>query len=132
MVSIEHISQFGTLLALWDNYTWLFGDFEIRPAVQVQLRNYYNIRRRERMGKNTYMNSGGYFSLIAHYGFHSLGPQGDFNATLSIKPVWGYRYVDNHFLMEFWAGLQLFMVLSDGGADYCPGITAGLKFGYIL
>lgn len=66
-------------------------NFYLTPSIAFEIRNYYNLNKRERMGKRTEMNSGNYLApvYIGKYSFRNdFGENVWFN---QVGAVWGLQ-----------------------------------------
>lgn len=95
----------ATAMVLADNsYYEEYGEriFQIRPAVTVEPRYYYNLAHRAAQGRNTWYNSADYFSLLVGFTYLPLyiDPYYFTTSYISISPAWGIRRVWGHFLLD--------------------------------
>lgn len=86
-------------------------EFFVRPNLELQLRQYYNFRKRDMKGKNTMNNSANFIALYSTYMFQPFNqPDNPFFETGSlfiVGPVWGIN-------RTYQSGLALSLVLGAG------------------
>lgn len=105
--------------------------FMIAPFVDLQTRVYYNLARRNELGKNTKMNSGNFYGLR----FLSRGREFDSNfirdndLDFAIGPVWGIKRAYNRINLIFNMGPIIYWDRESSG--FLP-LTFELNLGYIL
>lgn len=73
---------------------YLGSTWEFYPTINEQFRHYYNLEKREKKGKVTSHNSGGFVAVSAAYFFRSAVTNDSFSkstTSLTVGPVWGFE-----------------------------------------
>lgn len=87
---IPHIGMIGFFDLATDNEGQ--RTFNPNATAGLELRNYYNLRRRTTKGKNTALNSANFFAIhVEHRWRLSPTPQDFMGNALVILPYWGIR-----------------------------------------
>ena len=114
-----------TKVLSFESEEWVYA---IRAVAGADFRYYYNLAKRDRLGKNTRSNSANFWSVdLSCYTppFVSEGVDEKFLAVLT--PGWGLRRIyKNNLLFE----LNLGVYLGVNDSDFGIGPSLNVKFGY--
>lgn len=111
------------------NFGW---GYALTPGVAAQVRQYYNLRKRESRGKSIRNNAGNFFTLGLQYRFDPIAyDKINNNAMLVFTPAWGFqRNLGKRFSFETLLGLDFGKDLVEDQDD--TTLHFRLKFGYVL
>ncbi len=106
--------------------------YALYPGVTTEFRQYYNLYRRVKAGKNTLNNSGNFFGITTGVLFKPLIQKDlDIQNLFILNPAWGIqRSLSNRINFEGRLGWSFKYGLSSKNWDNTPNIRVG--FGYIL
>lgn len=103
----------------------------ISPFLDIQTRKYYNLNKRNDLGKNTKMNSGNFFGLrLLSRGQDFNGNfERDNNLDFAFGPTWGLKRTYNRINLLFDIGPIIYWDKDNTG--FFP-LTFEINIGYIL
>lgn len=106
--------------------------YALYPGVTTEFRQYYNLNKRAKTGKNTLNNSGNFLGLTTGFLFEPLIRKDiDIQNLFVFNPAWGIqRSLSNKINFEGRLGWNFKYGLSSKNWDNTPNIRIG--FGYIL
>ena len=117
-----------------ESYVW---DFESSIAIYVkgEIRQYYNLSKREEKGKRTLNNSGNYFGLQVKYFSQRISEGSEFpvplNNSILTQLHWGLqRSLGGNWLFNLHLGFGVLRNLDNKNGLLSPAL--GLKFSYKL
>lgn len=105
--------------------------FQLRAAVSLEPRLYYNLRRRGEKGRNTWFNSADYFSFTGGYTFAPIYIESGYigYSYFTVYPAWGIRRAWGHFLFDVNTG-PVWWFYSSG--EYDSRWNIQITLGYIF
>jgi len=103
----------------------------ISPFVDLQTRKYYNLNKRNDLGKNTNMNSGNFYGLrfLSRSKEFKSNFERDNDIDFAIGPTWGLKRTYNRINLIFDIGPIIYWDKASTG--FFP-LTFELNLGYIL
>lgn len=111
-------------------------DYAMLPYISVSPRYYYNLDKRERMGKNINRNSANYLALSLGYAFKPIVQNNEgttiYNDFILLSPHWGMQRVyNNKWLIDLKLGVNFGYSLGSEKEFGCaPNIN--FRFGYVF
>ncbi|PWJ36023.1 hypothetical protein [Sediminitomix flava] len=110
--------------------TWGYSKslgFEINPAIALEPKYYYNLKKRKEKGKNIAKNSGNYLSLRSMY-WKDPFYEDSRKHRMYLLPMWGMRRtIGEHFSYEFAAG-GAYEIVPKGKDEL--GLSIDFRIGY--
>ncbi len=106
--------------------------FEVAPILSASLRDYYNIEKRHRKGRNTRNNAANFINLEIGYLSSAIASKNIYRgAQFFIKPTWGIqRNIGRHISFEVAPGLKLAYDIRVRDTWVSP--TVNMKIGYVI
>lgn len=106
--------------------------YTINPTLMAQYRSYYNLARRQLLGRKISNNTGSYFGVMTHYTFDPVAGKNthaiDTQNGLTLGPVWGFQ---RNGLFTFSLSLGLGVHIGEGQSSNV-GPIGHLNFGVNL
>ncbi|MDL2265082.1 hypothetical protein LJC57_05980 [Parabacteroides sp. OttesenSCG-928-G07] len=109
----------------YEDEGWMYS---LRGAVGADFRYYYNLKKREKLGKSTRSNSGNFWAVdLQYYSPAIIADRMNTDYLILATPYWGIRRVySNNLLFEFNLGLNVGRI----GSEWGTGLLTNIKFGY--
>lgn len=115
----------STLVSTTEAYTF-------NPTLLLQYRSYYNLQKRQFLGRKIAYNTGSYVGVMGHYVFDGIAGKNrhaiEVNNDLTLGPVWGFQR--NGFL-SFGLSLGVGVTIGQSGSSDV-GPIGHLNFGFNL
>ena len=107
--TVNFIAYMNILTAITSSQSSYYGTvskYYFCPAFNIEIRNYYNYKRRERKGARTEMNSLNYFGPLFNGNYLKATSNSDGNLVSVIGAIWGMqRNYPKRFSLDFNLGL---------------------------
>jgi hypothetical protein len=107
--------------------------FSLVPVLRTDLKHYYNLQKRYEKGKNTAMNSGNFWGIMARYTFEPVGgdiekdPEGW--GAVFFAPMWG---IQRNYKSHISLGLNLGYGVGISRNDVSLNPLVGFQIGFVF